>query len=354
MTETCRASRVDLEAFAAELLGRFDVPPDDAAVTAARIIDADVRGVESHGLMRLASYVRRLEAGGYNVRPDVRTVHETPVSALLDGDNGLGQVVMTRAVQVAIAKATACGLSWVGVRGSNHAGAGGVYAAMALEHRFVGIYMAIGNANHLPPWGGSEPLMSTNPIAFAIPAGERPDLVFDMATTAVSYGRVKVAAQRGETMPEGWMVDRAGRPLTDPARSADGMLLPVGGYKGYGLGLVIGALAGVLNGAAVGKSTIDFNADFQSATNTGHVIAVLRPDLFGEPSEFVAGMDAWLADLASSTLLPGVERIRVPGDRISQRVAEAEAQGIVLRNVIWATLEELAETWDVALPVRMR
>ena len=142
---------------------------------------------------------------------------------------------------------------------SNHAGPASLYARMPAAHDMVGMYFAVGNANHLPPWGGLDMLLSTNPIAVAVPAQREPHVVLDMATTVAAYGKVKAKAQRGETMPEGWMIDRDGQPLTDPRRAEEGFLLPIGGYKGYGLALIVGLLAGTLNGAAMGQDVIDFN-----------------------------------------------------------------------------------------------
>ena len=183
-------------------------------------------------------------------------------------------------------------------------------------------------------------LMSTNPIAVAIPAGDEPPVVLDMATTVASYGKVKVAAQRGETMPEGWMVDRTGAPLTDPTRVSEGFLLPIGGYKGYGLGLVIGMLAGVLNGAAFGSQIIDFNEDVSAPTNTGQMILVARPDLFRPLAEFRADMDARIRELKASTPIDGGPPIRVPGDSGPARARAAEVDGVPVNG---PTLDALVE-----------
>ena len=202
--------------------------------------------------------------------------------ALVDGDNGMGHLVMKRAAEIAIEKARNCGVAWVGARLSNHAGPASLYARMPLAHDMIGLYFAVGNANHLPPWGGLDMLLSTNPIAVAVPAGEEPPVVLDMATTVAAYGKVKAKAQRGETMPEGWMIDRQGQPLTDPKRADEGFLLPIGGYKGYGLALIVGLLAGTLNGAAMGSDAIDFNEDDASATNTGQAICAIDLEAFGD------------------------------------------------------------------------
>jgi L-2-hydroxycarboxylate dehydrogenase (NAD+) len=347
---TQRASIVDLRRFAEAVLTSYGVREEDARTTALRMLEADLRGQAGHGIFRLPAYAQRLDAAGYNLSPDVRAVHETPVSAVVDGDNGLGQVVVTYAAELAIQKAKANGLAWVGTRRSNHAGAGGVYASMALEHDLIAIYMAIGNANHLPPWGGTDLLLSTNPIAAAIPAGDEPPIVLDMATTVASYGRIKVAAERGETIPEGWLEDHEGRPLTDPQRANEGFLLPIGGYKGYGLNLVIGALAGVLNGAAFGSQVIDFNADFRSPTNTGQTLIVARPDLFRPLDEFRAAMDERIREIRASTPMPGRDPVRIPGDQTDRRRHEMEREGVPLADGTVARLMDLAERTDTPHP----
>ena len=202
--------------------------------------------------------MRRLKAGGNNPRPNIRIVQEKPATALVDGDNGMGHLVMRFATMTAIEKAKKNGVAWVGARMSNHAGPAGLYAMMPLAHDMIGLYFAVGSNNHLPPWGAVENLLGTNPIAIAIPAGEEPPIVLDMAPTVAAFGKVRLKAQRGEEMPVGWMITRDGKPLTDPKRMDEGLLVPIGEYKGYGLSLIVGLLAGVLNRAAFGQEVIDF------------------------------------------------------------------------------------------------
>ena len=193
----------------------------------------------------------------------------------------MGHLVMQRAADTAIALAKENGVAWVGARRSNHAGAAGTYAAMALPHDMIGIYSAVANANHMPAWGAAESLLSTNPIAIAVPAGDEPPVVLDIATTVVSYGTVKAYKLQNKPMPEGWMVSaKDGKPITDSAKSGEGLLMPIGGHKGSGLALVLGLLAGVLNGAAFGREVVDFNADDESACNTGHFIIALDVSRF--------------------------------------------------------------------------
>ena len=321
---------------------KVGMPPADAAAVAALMAEADLQGSDGHGVIRLPQYVKRIRAGGVNLDPDIRVVKEKPGMALLHGDNGMGHLVMKRAAELAIAKARNSGVAWVGAQWSNHAGPASLYARMPLVHDMIGLYFAVGNANHLPPWGGLDMLLSTNPIAAAIPAGEEPPIVLDMATTVAAYGKVKAKAARGEAMPEGWMIDRQGRPLTDPKRAAEGFLLPIGGYKGYGLALVVGILAGTLNGAAMGKDVVDFNADASSATNTGQAIMAIDPAAFGDAAQFKANVDTLVRDLRASERLPGVERIWMPGEQsYAKRLAYAE-QGIPLAPQVVETLDKLS------------
>src|SRR6202162_6371105 len=184
------------------------ISPAEAENAAELMAASDISGADGHGVFRLPQYIRRIKAGGLNTAPDIRVVRHARATAVVDGDNGLGSLVVARAVEEAIALARDNGVGWVGVRRGNHAGAAAVYAAMPLAHDMIGLYFAVGNANHLPPWGGVDMLLSTNPIAIAVPALEEPPLVLDMATTVAAYGKVKVAAQQGKRMPEGWMIDR--------------------------------------------------------------------------------------------------------------------------------------------------
>ena len=339
-------SAARLQAFVYDALIALGLPDADAATVATLMARADLQGSDGHGVTRLPSYARRIRAGGVNVRPDIRVVQDHPGTALIDGDNGMGHLVMTRAANIAIEKARTTGIAWVNSRFSNHAGPASLYASMPLAHDMIGLYFAVGNANHLPPWGGLDMLLSTNPIAAAIPAGEEQPIILDMATTVAAYGKVKTKALRGETMPEGWMVDRQGKPLTDPKRAEEGMLLPLGGmeagYKGYGLALVIGLLAGTLGGAAMGRNVIDFNHDDSSVTNTGQAIAAINVAAFGGIEAFKASVDGLIRDLRGSSRMPGVERILVPGERSHEIRAIRTANGIPVDPALLRGLDQLA------------
>ncbi len=323
------------------------LPEADAATVAELMAQADLQGSDGHGVIRLPQYTRRIQAGGINVRPTIRVVQEKSAMAVVDGDNGMGHLVVSHAVDLAIAKARECGVGWVSTRHSNHAGPASLYARKPLEHQMLGLYFAVGNANHLPPWGGMEMLLSTNPIAAAFPAGTEPPVVLDMATTVAAYGKVKARAKRGEPMPEGWMIDREGKPLTDPARASEGFLLPIGEHKGYGLALMVGLLAGTLGGAAMGREVIDFNADHVTVTNTGQAILVLDLAAFGDPAVFMQSVEALVRDIRGSARLPGVERIWLPGEQSHLRREAARIEGIPMAPALLAELDQLADSLQV-------
>jgi L-2-hydroxycarboxylate dehydrogenase (NAD+) len=337
-----RLSAKQLEAFIARAMEAVDVPAADAKIIGEMMTRADVQGSEGHGIFRLPQYIRRIKGGAVNVRPKIKVAREAAGMALIDGDNGMGHLVMRFATEKAIEKAKTAGVAWVGVKWSNHAGPASLYAGMPLAHGMVGLYLAVGNANHLPPWGGIDMLLSTNPIAVAIPAGEEQSLVLDMATTVAAYGKVKTKAQRGEMMPEGWMMDREGRPLTDPKRSNEGFLLPIGGYKGYGLALIFGLLAGTLNGAAMGKDVVDFNADDTTPTNTGHAIVAINVEAFQPLAEFRTAVDVLVRDIRNSRKLPGVDRIHIPGEGSHAARADRLKNGVPMPAALLAALNQLA------------
>ncbi|MCE2999224.1 MAG: Ldh family oxidoreductase [Betaproteobacteria bacterium] len=343
-----RISGDRLQAFIASAFEAVDVPRDDAKTIAQLMAQADINGSEGHGVFRLPQYVRRIKGKAINVRPNIRVERELAAMALVHGDNGMGHLVMKFAAEKAIEKAKTAGVAWVGARWSNHAGPASLYATMPLAHNMIGLYMAVGSANHLPPWGGLDMLLSTNPIAVAVPAGDEPAVILDMATTVAAYGKVKTKAQRGEMMPEGWMMDRTGNPLTDPKRANEGFLLPIGGYKGYGLALVIGMLAGNLNAAAMGRDVIDFNNDDTSETNTGHAIVAINIEAFQDLKEFKSGMDMLIRDIRNSQRLPNVDRIRLPGDGTHVARADREKNGVPIPEALLAALDQLAGDLKIA------
>lgn len=327
-----------------EILVAVDVLPEHAETTAARLVEADLRGRSGHGVIRVPYYVTRIEAGGINLRPNVTVTRSTPVSGLVDGDNALGQVVMTVAAETAIAKAGDTGMAWVGTVRSNHAGAAGVYTEMAAFQGFIGMYMAVASANVMPPWGGAERLLGTNPISIAIPGRDGSGFHLDIATTVASHGTIKVLAQKAEEMPEGWVMEPDGTPITDPKRADEGFLVPIGGYKGAGLNMAIGLLAGTLNGAAFGAEVIDHRAIPDQEANTGQAIFVMHPDLFRETDEFTSAVDAALTEMRNSGPAGAVQ---IPGDGAKRSHEEQMREGIDVSEPVAQELLNLARRLGV-------
>lgn len=337
------------EEFIATALQANLVPAADAKRVAQLMIQSDMVGADGHGIFRLPAYIKRIRAGGINLNPNIRIEREQGATALINGDNALGHLVMNRAVEVAIEKVKQHSVCWVGSHFGNHSGAASVYVRKLAEQGYIGIYMAVGNANHMAPWGGIDLLLSTNPIAIAVPAGDHPTVLLDIATTVAAYGKVKVAAQKGESIPDTWMIDKKGQPITDPQKSNEGSLLPIGGYKGYGLAVMIGLLAGTLNNAAVGKDTIDFNAHHDLITNTGQTIIAVDPSALGDREQFVQRVITLVNDLKASSKLPGVNQIRVPGDGAAKVMAERSKQGIPISPELKEALNQCAKECGISV-----
>ena len=346
--ELIRVPAERLATFVARAFIAAGLPAEDSGTLAQLMVEADLRGSDTHGVIRLPLYVRRIRAGGVNANPNIRVVSDRPSAALLDGDNGMGHLVMRRAAELAIEKAKATGIGWIGARTSNHAGPAALYVTMPLKHDMIGLYFAVGSSNHLPPWGGSESLLGTNPMAVAVPALDEPPIVLDMSPTVAAYGKVRLKAQRGEQMPVGWMIDREGKPLTDPKRADEGHLLPIGDYKGSGLSLIIGLLAGALNRAALGREVIDFVKETGKVTNTGQAIAAIAVEAFMPPVEFKRAVDQVIRDIRSSPRLPGVERIWLPGERSHTKLLQRRVHGVPIPKALRESLDTVARDLAIA------
>ena len=333
----------EIISFVTRGLASVGIPPEEAGQVAALMAESDARGGDAHGVFRLPQYVKQIQEGAVNARPNIRIVGERAGTALVDGDNALGHLVMKRATALAIEKARQCGIGWVGTRRSNHAGPAQLYPRIVAAQDMIGLYFCVGNANLVPPWGGTEVLLSTNPVAIAVPASQHPSIVLDMATTNTAFGKIRLKAQRNEPMPEGWMIDRQGQPLTDPRRASEGFLVPVGGPKGYGLALMFGLLAGTLNGAAFGRDVVDYTVDSKTASNTGQAIMAVDVSAFADVQSFKRSVDEVWEVMKSSPTLPGVDEVRLPGERSEMLYRERMARGVPLGAPLRKVLDELAD-----------
>lgn len=327
---------------------------DEHARTAATgLIAADIRGIDSHGVARLTGYVRLWEAGRVNATPDIRIVHETPSTAVVDGDAGLGLVVAPFAMQVAIDKAKNVGTGWVSVRNTNHFGIAGHHAMMALEHDMIG--MAMTNASALvAPTFSIERMLGTNPIAVAIPADKQPAFVADFATTTAANGKLEILQRKNADTPLGWVQDKEGKESTDAnILKKQGALLPLGSdrehgsHKGYALGSIVDIFSAVLSGASYGPWAPPFPAYVPMPENMpgkglGHFFGAMRVDAFRPADEFKQHMDNWIQRFRSAKPAEGHEKVLIPGDPEREMEAIRMKEGIPLVESVVADLKEVA------------
>ncbi|WP_375415744.1 Ldh family oxidoreductase [uncultured Hymenobacter sp.] len=343
--------------FTEQIFQAIGCPDADATLATETLLAADLRGIDSHGVARLGGYVRLWEAGRINAAPRVGVTYETPSTAVVDGDGGLGLVVGPKAMRVAIEKAQLVGTGWVSVRNSNHFGIAGYHAMLALAHDMIGIAMT--NASPLvAPTFSRERLLGTNPIAVAVPAGEQPDFVADMATTTAANGKLEIAQRKSLPIPAGWAQDAAGQPSTDAhAVKNGGALLPLGGatgsHKGYALGSIVDILSAVLSGANYGPWVPPFVAFLQPAANPvgqglGHFFGAMRVDAFRPADEFKAHMDNWISTFRAAPAVEG-KQVLIPGDPERETAAQRLLGGIPLLEAVVQDLEGVGKRFGVKL-----
>ena len=336
-----------LQEFARGVLETVGVPGEDAALFAHLLVEADCRGVHSHGIMRLPVYVARIEGGAMSATTALGVVSESPGTILLDGGNGPGHVACARAMELAVARARESGVAVVAVRNSNHNGTQAAYAMRALPADMIGIAATLGG-NVMAPWGGVTPILGNNPFGLAAPTAEELPFVLDMACSQVARGWIILANKRGETIPPGWAIDALGNPTQDPKEALEGTVLPIGGYKGYGLSMLVAILTGVLTGAAVGAAAFGGNL---GATNRpqdcGHMLAALDVARFMPVPEFKARMDRLIRDMRGSARTPGVERIFVPGEIEHAHAEEAARLGVPIEEAVSRELTTLGRRLQV-------
>lgn len=335
-----------LRAFTAQVFERLGVPPGDAALVAELLVDADLRGVDTHGVMRLPAYVRAVKEGVYNPRPNIQVVKESAIHALFDGDGGLGYLVGTVAMRWCIQRAQEQGFAMAGVRNSTHFGAAAHYAMMAARQDLIGFASTNAPPTMAPP-GSYRVTHGNNPIAYAIPAGEEPMLVLDMANSVRAMGQVTNYRREGWTLPSGWALDKDGDPTQDPNVVAS--LLPLGenGYKGYGLTLVVDVLAGVLTGASFARRFVPG----RPAAGVGHLFMAIDPTIFLPLDEFKRRVDETLREAKAAPRRPGVERIYVAGELEFETKERRLREGIPLPPELRRQLEALGQEMDVPLEV---
>lgn len=348
-----------LLAFTRKVFLSIGCPADQADIAATALLSADLRGIDSHGVARLSGYVRLWEVKRVNATPKIRIIHETPSTAVVDGDSGLGLVVAPFAMKLAIEKARQVGTGWVSVQNSNHFGIAAHHAMMALQHDMLG--MAMTNASPLvAPTFSIDKMLGTNPICVAAPAGNEPAFVADLATTTAANGKLEILQRKSLDTPDGWVQDKDGHSSNDPhILKKGGALLPLGGdrehgsHKGYALGAIVDIFSALLSGANYAPWVPPFPAYVpmpaqQPGKGIGHFLGAMRVDAFRPAKDFKKDMDHWIQGFRSAKTIPGAEKVLVPGDPEREMEAIRMKEGIPLLDVVVSDLRELSEKLQIA------
>jgi LDH2 family malate/lactate/ureidoglycolate dehydrogenase len=320
---------------------------DDAHLLADSLVDADLSGVHSHGVLRVPEYVKKLTEAGVDPAGRPEVVKDEGACLVVDGHNAMGQIGAAFAMHQVIARAKHLGMAAAAVRGSNHCGAMGYFARMPLAHDMIGI----ATTNALPtmaPWGGAERILGINPLGFAIPAGREVPLIYDAAFSGTAHGKIRVYFQKGLTLPEGWAADKNGVPTTDAAEALEGLLLPIGAFKGVSLAMIMGIMSSMLSGASYGTELGDMESG-PKAGEDGHFVAAIRVSAFEDVRLFKDRVDRAIRQIHSSRRAPGVERLYVPGEPEAERRALYGREGIPLNSVTLADIRDTAKAQGVSV-----
>lgn len=334
------------------ILVAYGVPSDRAELVANALVLADLRGVDSHGINRLPSYISRIKAGVVAPNPQLKFDIKTPVIAVLDAQNTLGFIAASLAIDKGIEMASTFGLAMVGVKHSNHYGMASTYLLRAVEQGFAAF--AFTNASRsMPPWGGKEPLFGTSPFAVGLPGGQKGHFILDMSPSVAARGKIRKAARRGEKIPEGYALDEHGRPTTDAEAALRGVVLPIGGPKGSGLAMMMDIFGGLLTGAAFKGDVVDMNKDSERPQDVGHWFLVFRPEIMLDSKEaYLARMDELMERTRGCDKADGVDRIYSSGEIEAEREIKNRREGISYTQGEVDTMHKLAK--DAGCDVRLK
>ena len=335
----------ELRSLCQKLMMAEHVSEEDALVCADNLVDADLCGVESHGVSRMTNYMKRLRTGVVDSRGQCKVENECAGSLYVHGGNAMGMVVGKYAMERCIEKAKESGCCFAAASNSNHYGMAAYYARMAAEAGMIGITGTNAPPN-LAPWGSPQKYMGTNPIAFGAPTSGNP-IILDMAPSVVALGKIILAAKLGKSIPEGWVVTKDGKPTTDPVEGQNGTLLPIGGAKGSGLAIFMEIFCGILSGAEVGPHINHFWNDFEHPQNVGHFFCAVNVDKFVGLERFKTSLDQMVQEMKALPKNPGVEEIFMPGEIEIRKRAERKANGINLSDSVYGELKALADQYQV-------
>lgn len=333
-----------LEMLITTMLEKVGVSAEDGSIVAGSLVSADARGMNSHGVLRLPVYIRRLQQGGFKAISKGTVVAETVATMLIDGGEGLGSVLTAHAMDVAISKARTTGIAAVGIRNSNHNGENAYYVKQAIDQDMIGIATTNGSPI-MPVWGGKTMLTGPLPIAIGVPTDKELPILLDAALGMSSRGKILYYAEKGMSLPDGWLVDAEGRPTNDPNWVKNGgWILPIGGHKGWGLILACEILSGLLTGGKFGQELTNLYDDLDTPQRNGHFVIAINIASFVDVPSFKARMDEYIRTMKASELAPGTEEILMPGEIEFRKEKKQRAEGIVLgKSVVDEVMAVAAE-----------
>jgi len=333
----------DLRKFAHEVLVKVGVPDEYAKIVADHLVLAELRGISSHGIMRLPLYVEGIMKGEINPKPQIKIIREGMVHALIDGDNGIGQVVAFKATNIAISKAKKIGIGIAGARNLRHVGMLAYYIMKIIENEMIGVAMANASPT-VAPLGCKRPITGTNPLAIGFPVRDKPPIILDMATSIVARGKILAAIKKGEKIPEGWAMNKEGKITTDPKEAAEGILLPFGGYKGFGLALIIDIISGIMTG---GNYSLKMRRGWY--TQGGFFVAAIRIDIFRPYDEYLREIKEYIERVKATPTVKGVE-VLLPGEPEFRTYIKRLESGLPIDEEIFNELKNLANKFNVPIP----
>ncbi|WP_185970889.1 Ldh family oxidoreductase [Alkalicoccobacillus porphyridii] len=339
-------SKDALEVFIRDIFKGAGLNEEDANIISKHLVLANSRGVESHGVSRVDIYTKRLDIGITKGSSELQVIKETPGSLLIDGDGKIGVVTATKAMRRAVEKAKKNGLAVVAIKNSTHSGMLADYSMYAAKNDCISLNMTNATAS-MAPWGGKTGYFGTNPMSYGLPAGKENDIIFDMATSVVARGKIALAKKNNQNIPIGWAISKEGKPTSDPHEAYEGLVLPVGGPKGYGLALLVDSLSGLFSGAAYGPHVASLYRDLDKNQNVGNFFLVMRADLFEDLDAYKQRTDQMINEIKNLPLAEGYDRIYLPGEIEHNHMVKAQKEGIHLSDAVLNDLIHAAKKYDI-------
>jgi LDH2 family malate/lactate/ureidoglycolate dehydrogenase len=331
-----------LRAFCTDLFVGQGIPREEAHIIADSLVEANLTGVDSHGVSRMGIYLKRLQEKMVNIKAQIKLISDYPAAAAIDGCNSMGAAISVQAMEIAITKAKATGCAFVTVNNSNHNGTAAYFARMALDHDMIG-FSCTNAPSTMPPWGGITPFFGTNPFAVTIPADKQLPIVIDMATSVVARGKIILAAKNGKEIPLGWAISKDGEMTTDPKEALVGAVLPFGEYKGSAIALTIDVLCGILSGAAFGPHIASLYENFVDPQNVGHSFGAIDISKFGPTDRFKQRIDQMILEMKALRPAKGVEQVILPGEIEHNTKMRRLAEGVPLSRPVLDELNDLGK-----------